>query len=68
MFTDFYQNLFSSNTDVSDWFQNDISFPPIDKFKIYVQNSKVSDVEIKDALFDMSPWKAPGPNWPSPDL
>lgn len=38
MFTKFYQNLFTLNTDVSDCNQTDISFPPVDKFKLSILN------------------------------
>lgn len=62
MFTVFYQNLFTTNIDINDWFQSEIIYSHIDKYKHSFLDTNVCDAKIKEALFGMSHWKASGPD------
>ncbi|XP_058733392.1 uncharacterized protein LOC131605001 [Vicia villosa] len=60
--TYYFQKLFTTNTNTCDWFQTEISYPYIDIYSLYILDQEVSNVDIKEDLFDMSPRKAPGPD------
>jgi hypothetical protein len=62
MVNTFYQDLFSRPRETWCWFQTPITYPSLD-FDVFNRlASSLNDDEIKKALFDMSPWKAPGPD------
>lgn len=44
------------------WFQTRISFPPIGVEASLKLSEPLQDGEVKRALFQMGPWKAPGPD------
>ncbi|WJX47132.1 hypothetical protein P8452_33857 [Trifolium repens] len=60
--SDFYKNLFSHDQLTRDWYQTDISYPAIDFIVKDKLNAPLVDDEIKQAVFQMHPWKAPGPD------
>lgn len=62
MVNDYYKQLFVVDPSVCAWFQTRISFPRINDHELLNLSLWVGDLEIKNAVFSMSPWKAPGPD------
>lgn len=62
MVNTFYQDLFSRPRETWCWFQTPITYPSLDSDVFNRLASSLNDDEIQKALFDMSPWKAPGPD------
>jgi hypothetical protein len=59
---DFYMKLFTEDQLTRTWHQTAITYPAIDlavKDKI---DAPVKEEEVKNAVFNMHPWKAPGPD------
>ncbi|MCH81163.1 RNA-directed DNA polymerase (Reverse transcriptase), partial [Trifolium medium] len=44
------------------WYQTALSYPSIEDDMLARLSDSVEEVEVKRALFDMTPWKAPGPD------
>lgn len=64
MFTNFYQKKFTTNLEVSEWYQTELTYPSIDKYKLSVLKEYVCDAEIKKPTFDVS-LESPWPIWVS---
>ncbi|CAJ2645411.1 unnamed protein product [Trifolium pratense] len=45
-----------------DWIQTTITYPCLDENEIDALAAPITNDEVKNALFEMSPWKAPGPD------
>ncbi|PNX94787.1 hypothetical protein L195_g017967 [Trifolium pratense] len=58
----YYQNLFARNDDDIQWQQTRYSYPNLCESEYDQLKENISCVEVKNAIFDMSPWKAPGPD------
>jgi hypothetical protein len=58
----FYKNLFTISNQSSIWQHTDIKFPELDSDEIAMLGANITDEEVKIAVYDMSPWKAPGPD------
>jgi hypothetical protein len=61
MVNSYYQKLFTASNNTIHWQQTKYSYPSIsdsdhDDLKDIIRNG-----EVRNALFDMSPWKEPGP-------
>jgi hypothetical protein len=62
MANNFYKNLFSIDGNEVSWFQTKITFPRLLDEELQQIRGPIEDVEIRRAVFSMSPWKAPGPD------
>ncbi|PNX92648.1 hypothetical protein L195_g015788 [Trifolium pratense] len=62
MVNEFYQHLFLANHNNMDWIQTTITYPCLDENEIDALAAPITNDEVKNALFEMSPWKAPGPD------
>jgi hypothetical protein len=60
--SDFYRNLFSNDQLCREWHQTDISYPALTLSMKDKLNAPLADEEIKQAVFQIHPWKAPGPD------
>lgn len=60
MVNDYYKNLFSSCDSWSTWSQTQNLFPRLNLNDIQRMDAPISNEEIKEALFEMKPWKASG--------
>lgn len=60
MVNDYYQLLFQQPPGDGVWFQTSLSYPTIDPQKLRDLDEVVGDDEVKQAIFNMGPWKAPG--------
>jgi hypothetical protein len=58
----FYKTLFTITHHGIDWFQSDITYPPIENDDLAILAAPITQEEVKHAVFCMSPWKAPGPD------
>lgn len=58
----YYNNLFSSEANTDLRINSEHSFPPLNDFDKNLLSCYVTDVEIKEAVFDMGGFKAPGPD------
>jgi hypothetical protein len=59
---DYYKKLFAApNEDIS-WHQTTHSFPQLSESDCDILSREIHETEVKKALFDMAPWKAPGPD------
>jgi hypothetical protein len=59
---EYYINLFDESIMSRAWFQTNISFPPLELVTRNTLAAPISDEEVKNAVFKMPPWKAPGPD------
>jgi hypothetical protein len=62
MFNEYYQHLFAKPNGEWNWFQTDMTFPALGTDILSKLDSLIESLEVKYALFDMKPWKAPGPD------
>jgi len=62
MVNDFYKNLFALENAQCVWQQSEVPFPELANDYIVKLGAPVSDEEIKKAMFNTNPWKAPGPD------
>jgi hypothetical protein len=62
LINDYYVKLFDENSMSREWFQTIISFSPLDLEMTNKIAAPINDKEVKNAVFKMSPWKAPGPD------
>jgi hypothetical protein len=59
---DFYKKLFTDTHISRDWFQSEITYPNLDTDMLSQIAAPINNEEVKRALFNMNPWKAPGPD------
>jgi hypothetical protein len=62
MMRSFYMDLFKAREDLHPWDQTNLSFPRLDHNVILKLGDDITNLEVKQAVFSMSPWKAPGPD------
>jgi hypothetical protein len=62
MMNDFYQHLFLANHYSMEWSKTNITYPCLEENEIAALAAPITNKEVKNALFEMSPWKAPGPD------
>jgi hypothetical protein len=62
MVNNYYKNLFATPDSNIQWQQTRYSYPTINELDYDQLKEDISNVEIKNALFAMNPWKAPGPD------
>ncbi|GAU31911.1 hypothetical protein TSUD_270960 [Trifolium subterraneum] len=62
MVNGFYKKLFTDNGITRDWFQTEITYPELEQSLLSSMAAPISKEEVKRALFNMHPWKAPGPD------
>ncbi|KAK2427531.1 hypothetical protein QL285_026105 [Trifolium repens] len=62
MVNKFYQDLFEKPDADWRWYQTNISYPPLEEDHLSRLVEPIRGVEIKEAMFDIHPWKAPGPD------
>lgn len=60
--TCFHQNLFTIGENWKCWNKTKISYPSIPNDDLLKLGEKVSKDEVRKAVFNMKPWKAPGPD------
>jgi len=60
MVNDFYKKLFTKDHVSSEWISTNITYPTLDGEIMGKLASPIDDEEVKRAMFNMSPWKAPG--------
>jgi hypothetical protein len=60
--TNFYKKLFSNDRMSRPWSKTDISYPVLDSEVMTKLVEPISKEEVKRAIFNMKPWKAPGPD------
>jgi hypothetical protein len=62
MVNNYYKNLFARSESNIQWQQTRYSYPHIHDADYDNLKATINHLEVKSALFDMSPWKAPGPD------
>jgi hypothetical protein len=62
MVTDFYKTLLTGNDDQINWHQTRCTYPQLSHIEYQGLKDNIQDAEVRKALFDMNPWKAPGPD------
>ncbi|CAI8594330.1 unnamed protein product [Vicia faba] len=62
LFKDFYQDLFTKDLDTYQWLDTVNKFPNLSAEVMAKLNSPIDNGEVKKALFNMAPWKAPDPD------
>jgi hypothetical protein len=62
MVNSYYQKLFTKPDESILWQQTRYTYPPIDDSEQANLKTSISSLEVKNALFAMAPWKAPGPD------
>jgi hypothetical protein len=60
--TDFYKKLFSTDQMSRNWENTDITYPALDQEVLSKLAEPISNEEVRRAVFNMQPWKAPGPD------
>jgi hypothetical protein len=58
----FFKELFTEETNVKSYTSSDYKFVPLHEDIVQDLSRQISKEEIKIALFQMGPWKAPGPD------
>ncbi|MCH86446.1 hypothetical protein A2U01_0007303, partial [Trifolium medium] len=58
----YYKQLFKLNVQDTRWQQTMITFPELNSEEIENLGSEITNDEVKGAVFEMSPWKSPGPD------
>lgn len=59
---DYYQNLFELRSPWCTWIETGITFPMLEAKDLQVMSRSLEDTEVKEAVFSMSPSKAPDPD------
>jgi hypothetical protein len=62
MVNNYYKNLFANTKRNIHWQQTRYTYPHISESDYDCLKKAISHMEVRDALFAMSPWKAPGLN------
>ncbi|MCH79377.1 putative non-LTR retroelement reverse transcriptase [Trifolium medium] len=60
--TNYYKKLFNINRSGCNWSQTAISYPEMEAEDMQRLNAPIVNEEVRQAVFSMSPWKAPGPD------
>ncbi|CAL5194730.1 unnamed protein product [Lathyrus oleraceus] len=58
----YYKQLFRLSDKWQNWHQTHITYPSLEDVEIDNLDLQVTNDEIKRAIFDMKPWKSPGPD------
>ncbi|CAK8544293.1 unnamed protein product [Lathyrus sativus] len=62
MFQVHLKNILTTKLNSSDWLHTSYRFPSFDNSVTRLLKTDLQDFKIKQALFDMTAWKSPGPN------
>jgi hypothetical protein len=62
MVNGYYQSLFARPDNNIQWRQTKYSYPNIGEEEYASLKENINNIEVKNALFAMAPWKAPGPD------
>ncbi|KAK2417953.1 hypothetical protein QL285_040194 [Trifolium repens] len=62
MVNDYYKSLFARPDHNIQWHQTRYSYPGIGEEEYDALKRNITNIEVKNALFAMAPWKAPGPD------
>jgi hypothetical protein len=62
MVNSYYQHLFEKPVDNIHWQDTRFSYPDVSIADFEYLKESIKNMEVKNALFDMAPWKAPGPD------
>jgi hypothetical protein len=62
MVNNFYKQLFTLEHAGSDWVESVISYPGLDAAELQSLEADITFEEVQRAVFNMKPWKAPGPD------
>jgi hypothetical protein len=62
MANDYYKTLYAADRSVVNWYQTAITYPRLLGDELQMIGGVITDDEVKRAVFNMSPWKAPGPD------
>lgn len=62
MVNEFYKKLFSNNHCRMEWLQTNVTYPTLEEDVLVCLSAPIEDNEVRSALFNMNPWKAPGPD------
>ncbi|XP_028804443.1 uncharacterized protein LOC114759436 [Neltuma alba] len=68
MGTKFFESLYFEEPDTGNSIIFDVGYPMIDNVQLNNLGRQINNIEIKRALFDMSPLKAPGPDGLNPSF
>jgi hypothetical protein len=58
---EFYIKLFTEDNLVREWHQTPISYPLLTQDELQQLAAPITQEEVRSAVFNMHPWKAPGP-------
>jgi hypothetical protein len=58
----FYQDLFSEKHISRNWYQTKLTYPALDPILLNDLAAPIIDEEVRRAVFNMQPWKAPDPD------
>jgi hypothetical protein len=62
MANDFYMKLFTRNQALFDWHETLVTYPKLSNEVLEKLNAPIVNDEVRKAIFDMNPLKAPGPD------
>ncbi|KAK2390438.1 hypothetical protein QL285_063981 [Trifolium repens] len=62
MANDFYKKLFTRNQALFDWHETIVTYPKLSNEVLEKLNAPIANDEGRKAIFNMNPWKAPGPD------
>ncbi|XP_045810455.1 uncharacterized protein LOC123904892 [Trifolium pratense] len=62
MANNYYKALFADEGNALNWYQTKITFPQLNDEDLQMIRGDITNEEVKRAVFNMSPWKAPGPD------
>jgi hypothetical protein len=62
MANEFYRKLFTRTQDLIDWHQTAVTYPRLSNEKLEKLDAPIDNDEVRKAIFNMDPWKAPGPD------
>jgi hypothetical protein len=62
MVNDFYHKLFEDPSNINIWHQTLHTYPPLSDAEKEELKKDIQNIEVKESLFSMGAWKAPGPD------
>lgn len=62
MVNDYYKDLFVERQVMRNWWKTDVTFPELDRETKERLVVPISNEEVRKAIFNMKPWKAPRPD------